>query len=400
MAVKTKANFYRLASCFYYCNKFFGLAAFSYNPTKRKFSESVGSVAYCLLFLVFTFFFYPYLMYQFLLFLEKSFSTNLGTSIGTFQSLLQWLTLISIQCINIYDRKDIVVYYNKKVLYDKKFSSTIPEIYRKKYFLSMLFLALIVFVFKLLSGYILMAFIVQKEQNIKPFLIIYLIPSAITTLTGCSFTMEITCLQFFVTQINCSLKKLAVELVNFPKTSSEAQKMILSCGISDKIDLFLIFHSDLTKFIATFNRLQTRILLFYFTNKFLELIIPAFFKYLTIAGLTATTSTADIFANSLFNDVFNIMELIMMTVCTNSLMNEMSTTAKILHEFPVHKTDDRLKESINRFSLQILQEKRPISVCGMFNVDNTLLYSMISSMTSYLILLVQFQLQGVGSSKG
>lgn len=322
MAVKTKANFYRLSSCFYYCNKFFGLAAFFYNPTKRKFSESVASLAYCLLTLVFTLFFYPYLMYQFLLFLEKSFRTNLGTSIGSVHSILQWLTLISIQCINIYNRKDTVVYYNKKVLYDEKFSSTIPKIYRKKYFLSMLFLSVIVFVFKLLSGYILMSFISQKEQNIKPYLIIYIIPSAVTTLTGCSFTMEITCLQFFVTQINWSLKKLAEELVNFPKSSSEAQKMILSCRISDKIDLFLIFHSDLTKFIATFNKLQTRILLFYFTNKFLELIIPAFFKYLTLTGLTATTSTVNIFTNSLFNDVFNIMELIMMVVCTNSLMNE------------------------------------------------------------------------------
>ncbi|XP_059621658.1 gustatory receptor for sugar taste 43a-like [Phlebotomus argentipes] len=78
------------------------------------------------------------------------------------------------------------------------------------------------------------------------------------------------------------------------------------------------------------------------------------------------------------------------------MQQEMTTTAKILHEFPVHQTDDRLKESISRFSLQILQERRPISVCGMFNVDNTLLYSMISSMTSYLILLIQFQLQGVG----
>ncbi|XP_059621190.1 putative gustatory receptor 28b [Phlebotomus argentipes] len=102
-----------------------------------------------------------------------------------------------------------------------------------------------------------------------------------------------------------------------------------------------------------------------------------------MAGYSNFSMASNVFIQSFVNNCFSVIEIVLV----------MTKTAKILHEFPVHQTDDRLKESISRFSLQILQEKRPISVCGMFNVDNTLLYSMISSMTSYLILLIQFQME-------
>ncbi|KAJ9583546.1 hypothetical protein L9F63_022109, partial [Diploptera punctata] len=44
------------------------------------------------------------------------------------------------------------------------------------------------------------------------------------------------------------------------------------------------------------------------------------------------------------------------------------------------------------FSLQLLHQKIQFTACGFFPLDFTLLYSIVGAVTTYLVILVQFQL--------
>uniref|UniRef100_A0A240SXR0 Gustatory receptor n=1 Tax=Lutzomyia longipalpis TaxID=7200 RepID=A0A240SXR0_LUTLO len=395
MSETKKANFYRYSTCLYYFNKFFGLCAFHYNPSNRQFKESIPSIIYCLILLGFMSLYCPYLIIQFLFVIKDTFDSNLAIYIGLFQAILQLGSVVSVQYLNIYYRKEIIEYLNQKVIFEHKINKTVSKIYRNKYFLKKASSVILVFIFKLLSNYGIMFVVAQQGASVVIDLLCYLLPIGITTLTGCNFAMEIVSLQYITSQLNFALRELVDQINDVPKNTSSAQKMVLSCKICDKLDEFSILYSELNLNIAKLNKLETFTLLIYFCNKFIELTVSAFFEYLSYVGLLKTLITYEMIINGVINDIFNGLELIMCIAYCDKLMEEVATTGKILHEFPIHKVDDRLKESISQFSIQILQEKRSISLCGLFNVDNTLLYSMISSMTSYLILLIQFQLQGI-----
>lgn len=322
MAENTKANFYRLAPCFYYFNKFFGLAAFSYNSTTKTITETVASNVYCLVVLIFTTFFYPPLIQKFVDLLYGMFKINMGTYIGMFQAIFQWFILLCIQWTCILNRNDIIEYLNLKIAYDIKITEIVPKIHRKMYFTSMTFLLFVIFVVKVLSNYFLMFTVSRAGVEVLFNLLIFIIPIAVTTLIGCNFSMEVVSIQFFASQINSVLHELAYDLKNFPKSFSMAQKMIISCQMSEKIEVLTGFYSQLSTLIRKFNKFQGFILLLYFLNKFLELLIPAFFEYLGLVGLTLHNVTFSLYINSLINDIFNVLELIMTAVCSDRLMKE------------------------------------------------------------------------------
>lgn len=59
---------------------------------------------------------------------------------------------------------------------------------------------------------------------------------------------------------------------------------------------------------------------------------------------------------------------------------------KIAHEF--HNEQQNL--FFGQFSLQLLHQKIQFTAFGFFNIDFTLLYTTIASITTYLVILIQF----------
>ncbi|CAH1373370.1 unnamed protein product [Tenebrio molitor] len=53
--------------------------------------------------------------------------------------------------------------------------------------------------------------------------------------------------------------------------------------------------------------------------------------------------------------------------------------------------DNAIRKEINSVSLQICHEKVEIGVCGLFTIDYKLLFAILSSVVTHLILLVQIQ---------
>ncbi|XP_023717531.1 putative gustatory receptor 28a isoform X3 [Cryptotermes secundus] len=67
-------------------------------------------------------------------------------------------------------------------------------------------------------------------------------------------------------------------------------------------------------------------------------------------------------------------------------------TAVLVHKLLNKTKDPGLKEELQLFSLQLLHRKVHFTAFGFFPLDFTLLYSITGAVTTYLVILIQFQL--------
>ncbi|XP_021920102.1 putative gustatory receptor 28a isoform X3 [Zootermopsis nevadensis] len=75
-----------------------------------------------------------------------------------------------------------------------------------------------------------------------------------------------------------------------------------------------------------------------------------------------------------------------------STAREANRTAVLVHKLLSKTRDPGVKEELQLFSLQLLHRKVQFTACGFFPLDFTLLYSIIGAVTTYLVILIQFQL--------
>ncbi|XP_044258468.1 putative gustatory receptor 28b isoform X1 [Tribolium madens] len=76
----------------------------------------------------------------------------------------------------------------------------------------------------------------------------------------------------------------------------------------------------------------------------------------------------------------------MVMICSKT-RNEAKNSANILHQFPKTFTD--IDSFIQLFSMQLLDEEVEFWACGVFIINETLLFSMVGAITSYLIIVFQ-----------
>ncbi|XP_018376049.1 PREDICTED: uncharacterized protein LOC108769527 [Trachymyrmex cornetzi] len=71
-------------------------------------------------------------------------------------------------------------------------------------------------------------------------------------------------------------------------------------------------------------------------------------------------------------------------------------TGNIVHDILNHAIEKETKAELKKFSFQLLHRKIQFTANGYFTLDNTFLHSLIGTVMTYLVILVQFQL---GSSR-
>nr|CAD7201536.1 unnamed protein product [Timema douglasi] len=76
-----------------------------------------------------------------------------------------------------------------------------------------------------------------------------------------------------------------------------------------------------------------------------------------------------------------------------------NNTSVIVHELMRRTKDKSLQQELGLFSLQLLHSQVKFTACGLFNLDYSLLHSLIGASTIYLIILIQFQLSPESSHK-
>ncbi|CAL1688435.1 unnamed protein product [Lasius platythorax] len=75
----------------------------------------------------------------------------------------------------------------------------------------------------------------------------------------------------------------------------------------------------------------------------------------------------------------------------------MEKTGKVVHNILSCAIGKEAKSELKEFSLQILHRKIQFTANGYFTLDNSFLHSLIGTVATYLVILVQFQMGSSGS---
>ncbi|XP_043283782.1 putative gustatory receptor 28b [Venturia canescens] len=100
--------------------------------------------------------------------------------------------------------------------------------------------------------------------------------------------------------------------------------------------------------------------------------------------------TSLIFAHVHAELIYSIPIIIIVIVC-NWTTNEAVHTGALIHAIQETTADSKLYDVIKSFSLQLHHQKLEFTGGGLFPLDSKLLQTMAGKITTYLVILVQFQ---------
>ena len=96
--------------------------------------------------------------------------------------------------------------------------------------------------------------------------------------------------------------------------------------------------------------------------------------------------------------ILNLSKLLAVTISCRSACRKANHTAVLVHKLMVVRPTDCTAE-MRIFSQQLLHRKLCFSACGFFLIDFCLMYNMASSVTTYLIILLQYTGQDIGEAR-
>uniref|UniRef100_A0A6E8W0R6 Gustatory receptor n=1 Tax=Anopheles coluzzii TaxID=1518534 RepID=A0A6E8W0R6_ANOCL len=90
--------------------------------------------------------------------------------------------------------------------------------------------------------------------------------------------------------------------------------------------------------------------------------------------------------------LFDIKKLIVLLLISERLKQKVEETALCTRHFDDYRLQNtRAAKQIQKFLLKNLHQKKKFSACGFFDIDNTVIYMVFSSIVTYLVILIQFK---------
>ncbi|XP_011633717.1 gustatory receptor for sugar taste 43a-like [Pogonomyrmex barbatus] len=89
--------------------------------------------------------------------------------------------------------------------------------------------------------------------------------------------------------------------------------------------------------------------------------------------------------------IFHIWRLLMIVQPTYAATTEGKKTAALVSQLLSVSPDREGRKQLEIFSLQLLHRPLEFSACGLFTLDRTLVTSIAGAVTTYLVILIQFQ---------
>uniref|UniRef100_A0A182NBX0 Gustatory receptor n=1 Tax=Anopheles dirus TaxID=7168 RepID=A0A182NBX0_9DIPT len=92
-----------------------------------------------------------------------------------------------------------------------------------------------------------------------------------------------------------------------------------------------------------------------------------------------------------FQAMFTNVLLLMVLTC-EEVVEKVEETALCTRHFDDYRLQNtRAAKQIQKFLLKNLHQKKKFSACGFFDIDNTVIYMVFSSIVTYLVILIQFK---------
>ncbi|KAJ6631762.1 putative gustatory receptor 94a [Pseudolycoriella hygida] len=258
----------------------------------------------------------------------------------------------------------------------------------------------------LLNGSLMSYMTVSRLEFLSPraerdfsLIFFYSIPNIILCVMMSVFFCGLSILEKYFCILNTSLRNIANDETFNPFVivkHKPYQRMKRFCLLSDKIDTISGLHFKLCKLTRDF--CDAFAMQFVVCNSFTVLlwIFKLFLDYLIIRSSIVKKRffvvPFYIWISSL-NIATSIVDLSAVAGVCSKIKTAYKETENLIHKMcNVPNADNRFIKSIEILSIQLTQTKIKLSPCGLYDIDHTLVFSIVSAAFSYLIILVQFDL--------
>ncbi|XP_055605857.1 putative gustatory receptor 28b [Uranotaenia lowii] len=217
------------------------------------------------------------------------------------------------------------------------------------------------------------------------------------------FTDEFVGLCLFVAHlyrmINLQIGSAVQQLCDFDEDQSywdthPTKKHRVCMKVASELDRLAHLHRDVTTVSKEIVKLVDGSLLFVIMWYFLIIIFGIFYAYTTlVTDLRNNISpTVTKYGSTIGCSVFEAFQFYYLVSGASLLTKRAEKTGLVLNKFFKTDVEERVERTINMFSMELLHDTYSVENFGMYKVDFTLIYSMVATITNYLIMMVQFQL--------
>ncbi|EDW80584.2 uncharacterized protein Dwil_GK19193, partial [Drosophila willistoni] len=175
------------------------------------------------------------------------------------------------------------------------------------------------------------------------------------------------------------------------KLTTPYYRMQKFCSLADEMDImaeqYMIVYTHSNNYLKP----QALSMILSLICHLLGMTVGFFMQYYNLADTFISGKVYDGFG-ALINLVFlgiSLAEIVMLAHLCNDILEETSKTGRILQNIDYLHADCRYKQAIFTFSLMILNMKFRIKPLGLFELDMSLIMNVFSSMSGFLIILVQ-----------
>ncbi|XP_033223109.1 gustatory receptor for sugar taste 43a-like [Belonocnema kinseyi] len=159
-------------------------------------------------------------------------------------------------------------------------------------------------------------------------------------------------------------------------------------SIADGVSLLITLHGNLCQSTLLLNTGFGIPLLFNILSCLLHLIITPYFVYIEVHDEHCSYR---VITMQILWIVFHMMGLLVTVQPCYWSCVQAKETGVIISELLTLKWDIEIRKQLEIFSLQMLHRPLEFSACGLFIMDRTLVTSIAGAVTTYLVILIQFQ---------
>ncbi|XP_017086751.1 putative gustatory receptor 2a isoform X2 [Drosophila eugracilis] len=250
----------------------------------------------------------------------------------------------------------------------------------------------------ILWGYIISQIVILGAKLLAPghsflmYWICYLLPQLVCGLRYFQISIATEIVRQRLDVVLVILQQLHLQKENPTVVTVPEELADLRQAAMEQLSAVRIVYQRVWALVALLNRCYGLSMLIQVGNDFLTITSNCYLIFLNFRLLT--TSPYDILqivASAMWSAPHLSNVLVLSLLCDRTAQCA-TRLALCLHQVSVDLRNESQNALITQFSLQLLHQRLHFSAAGFFNVDCTLLYTIVGATTTYLIILIQFHM--------
>nr|XP_033333261.1 putative gustatory receptor 28b isoform X1 [Megalopta genalis]XP_033333262.1 putative gustatory receptor 28b isoform X1 [Megalopta genalis] len=223
-----------------------------------------------------------------------------------------------------------------------------------------------------------------------------ILPSAFAINTLFQYFLVISLMNINFTRVNEALQGICRSSSTDLKSLNRCRRVFVNCSVIQSLRYLRNIYDDLCEVADEVSRFYSFPTLLVVIFIFYSLLFNAYYILQPLSGDDMDFELFSVINGALFI-VYFIYPLSLLTAKVTEILNEIERTGVIVHSLLQNTIDRKTKAELKQFSLQLLHRQIKFTASDYCNLDNTLFQSVVSSVITYLVILIQFQMQNKSS---